>query len=126
MMATRRLPVLLFALALAACSLFHRPTPQQKLFDALNRGDGVEASRLWLAMSQKDRMKFNRGEGIKPAVPPEAVVKKLTEMSPDDMEGQITIGPPNAGGTLLDLPKLAQPGTAAPGKADASEQAEQP
>ncbi len=109
-----RAQVLLLSAALSACSLFHRPTPQQKLFDALNRGNAAEASQLWLSMSQKDRIKFNRGEGIKSAVPPEQVVKTLTQMSPDEMHGQVTIQGPSGGGSLLDLPKLAQPKSAAP------------
>jgi hypothetical protein len=88
---------------------FHRETPQQKLFDALNRGNGVEANQIWFNMSEKNRLKFQRGEGITPAVPPEQVVKMLTKMQPDDMQGQITIRPPENSGTLLDLPSVAQP-----------------
>jgi hypothetical protein len=65
---------------------------------------------MWLAMSQRDRMKFNRGEGIAPTVPSqEDVMKKLSDMSPDDMEGQVTIKPPGTGASLLDLPKYAGP-----------------
>lgn len=108
-MARRCALLLLLAAGLGACSWFHHPTPQQRMFDALNRGNAAEASHIWLSMSQKDRMKFNRGEGLKPAVPPQEVVKKLSEMSPDDMEGEITIKPPVAGASLLDLPKLAAP-----------------
>jgi hypothetical protein len=111
-MAGRVVLVLLFAAGISACSLFHRTTPQQKLLDALNRGNGIQANEIWRSMSQKDRVKFNRGEGFKPAVSPEQVVKKLTEMSPDEMQGEITIKPPDAGASLLDLPKLAQPQSA--------------
>ena len=124
--------LLLLGAGVGACSWFHHPSPQQKLFDALNRGNGIEANHLWLTMSQKDRMKFTRGEGITPAVPPQQVIKTLTEMSPDDMQGQITIKPPAEGGSLLDLPKLAAPQTAAPSHAQApqtpqqSEEDEQP
>jgi hypothetical protein len=100
--------VTVVACSVSGCFLFHRnePTPQQQLFEALNRGDGPQATQLWLKMSQDDRMKFNRGEGITPAVPPQAAIKKLSEMDPDDMQGEITIKPPNAGAGLLDLPKL--------------------
>ncbi len=113
-MVARLALILSLAAALSACSWFHHPTPQQQLFDALNRGNGIEASHLWLTMSQKDRVKFNRGEGITPAVPPQQVIKKLTEMSADDMQGQVTIKPPAAENGLLELPKLAAPQTAAP------------
>jgi hypothetical protein len=116
----------ILAVSISACSLFHHPTPQQKLFDALNRGNAAEASQIWLGMSQKDRMKFNRGEGITPAVPPEQVVKKLTDMSPDEMQGEVTITPPAAEGSLLDLPKLAQPQAAGPSQPTPQKSQEEP
>ena len=77
--------VTVLACSVNGCFLFHRnkTTPQQELFEALNRG-----------------------QGITPAVPPQEAIKKLSEMEPDEMQGQITIKPPNAGGTLLDLPQL--------------------
>jgi hypothetical protein len=118
--------VLLLAASMGACSLFHRQTPQQKMFDALNRGNAAQASHIWLSMSQKDRMKFSRGEGLTPAVPPQQVVKKLSEMSPDEMQGEITIKPPSAGGSLLDLPKLAQPQAGAPAPSAAPQTPEEP
>lgn len=105
----------------SGCFLFHRnkTTPQQELFEALNRGEGPRATQLWLAMSQEDRVKFNRGEGITPAVPPQEAIKKLSEMEPEEMQGQITIKPPNAGGSLLDLPQLTGHPGAAPGPSGA-------
>lgn len=96
------------------------------MLDALNRGNAAQASYLWQQMSQKDRMKFNRGEGLKPAVPPEEVVKTLSQMSPDDAQGPITIKPPGAGGTLLDLPQLSQPQNAPPPQQPAAQPPEQP
>lgn len=101
--------ILIISAGISACSLFHRETPQQKLFDALNRGNGPAATQIWLTMSPEDRLRFNRGEGITPAVPPQEAVKRLTQMTPDEMQGQVSIKPPNAGGTLLDLPTLAAP-----------------
>jgi hypothetical protein len=113
--------VLVLAAAMAACSLFHHPTPQQQMFDALNRGNAAQASQLWLSMSEKDRLKFKRGEGIAPAVPPEQVVKMLSQAPPDEDTHEITIKSPNAGATLMDLPKLANPPPpAAVSPADAS------
>jgi len=101
--------VLIMAAGINACSLFHRETPQQKLFDALNRGNAPAASQIWLSMSPEDRVKFSRGEGITPAVPPEQTVKMLTQMAPDEAQGQITISTPGSGGSLLNLPALAAP-----------------
>jgi hypothetical protein len=106
--------ILTMATGISACSLFHRETPQQKLFDALNRGNAPAASQIWLTMSPEDRVKFGRGEGITPAVPPKQTVKMLTQMAPDEMQGQITITPPGSGGSLLDLPALAAPQPGAP------------
>lgn len=112
--------LLLIAAAIGACSWFHHPTPQQQMLDALNHGNAAQASHIWQEMSQKDRMKFNRGQGFTPAVPPEQVVKKLTEMSPDEAQGSITIRPPNtAGGSLLDLPQLQHPQADTPAPAAA-------
>jgi hypothetical protein len=106
--------VLVLAAAMAGCSLFHHPTPQQQMFDALNRGNGAEASQLWRTMSGEDRLKFNRGEGIAPAVPPEQVVKMLSERPPDENTREITIKAPNTGATLMDLPQLVKPQAPAP------------
>jgi hypothetical protein len=101
--------ILLMTASIGSCSLFHRETPQQKLFDALNRGNAPAASQIWLSMSPEDRVKFSRGEGIAPAVPPDQTVRMLTQMAPDDMHGQISLTPPASGGTLMNLPALAVP-----------------
>jgi hypothetical protein len=61
-------PVIAALLATAAgCSLFHHgESPQQQYVEALKRGNAMQASQVWLNMSPDDRMKFGRGEGIKP------------------------------------------------------------
>lgn len=109
---TTRAAALLLALAAspAGCSLFHRnqPTPQQRFLDALNHGNSVEASQVWLKMAPEDRNKLRRGEGLKPAVPPAEAMKMLSQQPPGEEEGQITIGP-NGGASLLKLPSLASP-----------------
>jgi hypothetical protein len=102
------------AAALSGCFLFHRESPQQKMLDALNRGNAAQASQIWHQMSQKDRMKFNRGEGLHPAVPPKEAAKMLSQMPPGDMPSEITITPPNQGGSLMDLPKMINAQPAAP------------
>jgi hypothetical protein len=109
------IPIILIVVArISACSLFRRETPQQKLFDALNHGNAPAASQIWLSMSPEDRIKFSRGEGITPAVPPKEAVKMLTQMPPDEMQGEVTITPPGSGGGLLSLPALAAPQPSAP------------
>lgn len=120
--------VAVVACSVTGCFLFHRnqTTPQQELFEALNRGEGPRATQLWLGMSQEDRVKFNRGEGITPAVPPQEAIKKLSEMEPDEMQGQITITPPKTGGTLLDLPQFTGHPAAAPAPSGTPQKAGEP
>jgi len=60
------LAVPLFAPFMGCWPFHHGPTPQQKFFDALNRGDPVEANQTWLTMSAEDREKLMRGEGVAP------------------------------------------------------------
>jgi hypothetical protein len=117
---------MMLACGVSGCFLFHKPSPQQELFEALNRGEGPRASQLWLKMSPEDRVKFSRGEGITPAVPPQQAIKKLTEMEPEEMQGQITIAPPNAGGSLMDLPRLAAPPPGAPSPSGAAQTPAEP
>lgn len=51
------------------CSLFHRgEAPQQKFLNALNRGNGAEATQVWLTMSAKDRANLSHNVGMKPEV----------------------------------------------------------
>jgi redox-sensitive bicupin YhaK (pirin superfamily) len=107
-MARARLIALLAAAGIAAgCSLFHHEeTPQQRFLDALNRGHSAEASQIWLNMSPEDRNKFRLGQGLTPAVPPQKVVKMLSQQGVTGGEGQITIGP-HTGASLTDLPAAA-------------------
>ncbi|HXN86177.1 MAG TPA: hypothetical protein VN867_08900, partial [Candidatus Binataceae bacterium] len=53
-------------MAIAASGCWHSKSPQQQYTEALMRGNSMQASQVWLNMSQEDRMKFSRGEGIKP------------------------------------------------------------
>lgn len=51
------------------CSLFHHgEPPQQKFLNALNRGNGAEASQVWLTMSAKDRANLSHNVDMKPEV----------------------------------------------------------
>lgn len=49
----------------AGCSLFHHDSPQQKFMDALNRGNGAEASQRWLTMSEEDRSNLSHNIGFR-------------------------------------------------------------
>jgi hypothetical protein len=49
------------------CSLFHHgDPPQQQFMNALNRGNGAQASQVWLTMSAEDRANFTHNIGLKP------------------------------------------------------------
>ncbi len=125
----RGLLILLLAASAGACSLFHRETPQQKMMDALNRGNGAEAVNIWQQMSPKDRMKFNLGQGIKPAVPPKEVARMLSQMPPDQIPKQITVKAPDVGGGgLQELPQIinAQPTSPVQSAPQSEQQSEQP
>ena len=110
-----RLTVLLAMMSVAAsivsgCSLLHRnqETPQQKFVDALNRGNSVEASRIWIQMSQDDRNKLRRGEGVAPAVSPEQAMKILNQAQAKESETPVTLAP-DLGAGLMRLPAIASP-----------------
>jgi hypothetical protein len=108
-MTARALLLAFAASTIAGCFLLHRhrETPQQRMIDALNRGNPVQAADIWLHMTPEDQTKFRRGEGIRRAVPPEQAMKALSEQQLSGEEGQVTIGP--RGGSLLDLPSIASP-----------------
>jgi hypothetical protein len=56
----------LLGLSAPGCSLFHHgDSPQQQFMDTLNRGNGPQASQMWLNMSAKDRANFSHNIGLK-------------------------------------------------------------
>jgi hypothetical protein len=59
-------------MTLAGCSLFRHKgdTPPQQFLSALKQGDGIQASRIWLHMSARDRANLSHGVGIKPQISP--------------------------------------------------------
>lgn len=109
--------IVLAASIAGGCSLFHRnqKTPQQQFVDALNRGNSVEASRIWLQMSPEDRNKLRRGEGIKPAVSPQDAMKLVNQAQANGSQAPVTIAP-DLGASLMHLPEAAgaPPGQGAP------------
>ena len=60
------------AVTLAGCSLFRHKgdAPPQRFLSALKQGDGIQASRIWLHMSARDRANLSHGVGIKPQISP--------------------------------------------------------
>ena len=58
--------VVIGLMAIAASGCWHKKSPQQQYTEALMRGNSMQASQVWLNMSPENRMKFARGEGIKP------------------------------------------------------------
>jgi hypothetical protein len=74
-------PSILIALAaLAGCAMFHHgDTPQQQFMSALQRGNGPQASQIWLNMNADDRANLAHGKGLKPLTSPDEIKAKLTE-----------------------------------------------
>jgi hypothetical protein len=70
--------VCLLGLSAQGCSLFHHGEPQQQQFmNALNRGNGAQASQLWLTMSAKDRANFTHNVGLKPDIDKDDIGRSL-------------------------------------------------
>jgi hypothetical protein len=66
------------ALGVQGCSLFHHgESPQQKFMDALNRGNGAQASQLWLTMSAKDRSNFSHNIGFQRQVNKDEIARAM-------------------------------------------------
>jgi hypothetical protein len=60
------------------CSLFHHgQPPQQKFMNALNRGNGAEASQVWLTMSAEDRSNLTHSVGFKPNIDKDDIGRAL-------------------------------------------------
>lgn len=119
----------------AGCSMFHHDSPQQKFMDALNRGNGAEASQRWLTMSEEDRSNLSHNIGFRREVNQGDVQRELIkhqkekaakdgDEDPDSMIGEGDInsqqmeipgieGDPSANG-ITNLPLLNTLQQAAP------------
>jgi transposase len=106
----------LCAAALGGC--WSKTTPQQSFAEALMRGNSMQASQIWLKMSPEDRLKFSRGEGIKPDAAYQENVKQQVinhyqqqlgqgPSTAEEMEQQI---PTSLGASLENLNSSAQSG----------------
>ncbi len=98
--------------ALPGCSHGQKSTPQQQYLESLKRGNAAQASQLWLKMTPDDRMKFERGQGIQPAMSPKEMQQEVMRRAAEEASGQDgdagaeapTVTAP-AGGALGDLPQ---------------------
>ncbi|HEY6395293.1 MAG TPA: hypothetical protein VIX12_07720 [Candidatus Binataceae bacterium] len=105
------------SVGMCGCWPFHhkQDTPQQQFMNALNRGNGAEASQIWLQMSPDDRVKFSRSEGMAPQSSPDEIKKRVMEHyagPADAREGQETIEqvtPEIGHGGLESLPEYVGP-----------------
>jgi hypothetical protein len=71
-------------LSVAACGFaltgcWHSETPQQKFVDAMNHGNGAQASQIWLNMDAESRADFSHGQGMQPDMSPDEVKKQVME-----------------------------------------------
>ena len=69
------------AIALAGCWPFHsnQETQQQKFIEALNRGNGAQASQIWLHMDAKSRAEFAHNQGMQPNLSSDEVRKQVMQ-----------------------------------------------
>ena len=47
--------------------------------DAMNRGNGAQASQIWLNMDAKSRADFAHNEGMQPNTSPDEVKKQIMQ-----------------------------------------------
>ncbi len=75
------------AIALAGCWPFHsnQETQQQKFIEALNRGNGAQASQIWLHMDAKSRAEFAHNQGMQPNLSSDEVQKQVMQHYQENM-----------------------------------------
>ncbi|HTY56469.1 MAG TPA: hypothetical protein VMB26_14775, partial [Candidatus Binataceae bacterium] len=83
----------------------------------LNRGDSVGANQTWLSMSEKDREKTMRGEGLSSQPSAKAIAAALQNHKPGDTT-PIVIGPDSGAGGWQNLPQLLRATPAPPQSSD--------
>jgi hypothetical protein len=110
------------AIALAGCWPFHsnQETQQQKFIQALNRGNGAQASQIWLNMDANSRADFSHSQGMQPNLSSDEAQKQVMQhyqdkMGADDSEESIERPTPYLDlGGLESLPGYVGPSGAAP------------
>ena len=77
------------AIALAGCWPFHsnQETQQQKFIEALNHGNGAQASQIWLHMDANSRAEFAHSQGMHPNLSSDEVQKQVMQHYQDKMGG---------------------------------------
>lgn len=103
------------AIALAGCWPFHsnRETQQQQFIEALSRGNGAEASQIWLNMDANSRADFAHSQGMRPDLPLDEVRKQVMQHYQDKMgagDGQESIERPASNADLGGLESLRKYG----------------
>ena len=99
-------------LSASGCSLFHHDSPQQQFMDALNRGNGAEASQRWLTMSAKDRSNLSHNIGFKREVNQGDVQRELIKHQKDeaakngDDDADSTIGEGDINSQQMEIPGI--------------------
>ena len=117
---TRALLIVGCAVALTGC--WHRETQQQKFMDALNHGNGAQASQIWLHMDSNSRAEFAHSEGMQPNMSADDVKSQVIKHYQDKMgaeqgEGEETVeqqAPTVHLGGLESLPEYKGPTEEAP------------
>jgi hypothetical protein len=104
------------AILFAGCSLFRHKsdTPPQQFLSALKQGDGIQASRIWLHMSGKDRANLSHGVGIQPQISPAELEAQLLRHEKEkaaaedagDALGTPEIDQGNIDSEMIDMPAL--------------------
>ena len=110
------------AIALAGCWPFHsnQETQQQKFIEAMNHGNGAQASQIWLNMDANSRADFAHNQGMRPNLSPDEVQKQVMQhyqdkMGADDSEESIDRPAPYVHlGGLQSLPEYVGPSGAPP------------
>lgn len=110
----------------AGCSLLHHgKSPQQQFVEALDRGNGIKATNIWLHMSAEQRLDLQHGIGITPSpASKQEIQQKIRRHLEDEAQGgdngesgqqvegtEQSITVPNVpdGGGLRELPMFAEP-----------------
>jgi hypothetical protein len=120
-----------FAVSIAACAITlagcwpfhsHQETQQQKFMEAINHGNGAQASQIWLNMDANSRADFAHSQGMQPDLSPDQVKKQVTQhylekMGATENEGDESIEQPTPNvhlGGLESLPEYVGPSGAPP------------
>ena len=77
--------IVICAIELAGC--WSHETQQQKFVDAMNHGNGAQASQIWLHMDAKSRADFSHNEGMTPNTSPDDVKKQVMQHYQDKLGG---------------------------------------